>query len=651
MNITKQKKNRSKDKNDSRKWPLSILAVCTCVVFCLLACGCTTAGDTGDTSTADTGTGRSADWTEETHGNDAEPDYSVVFPDDEVNEITITISPENWQTMLDDMTAEFGEFGGSSTGRTKAMGGGGIQGENPDFDQADAPADIAPNDRAMGGGGGGNREESFDFDPVTVPADITFDDKEWTDVGIRFKGQSTLGNTWTSGSYKISLKLNFDKFEDENPDIKNQRFYGFDELNLKSAFGDSSLMRDKIAPEIFNDAGVTAPDTAFYRVYVDYGEGPVYFGLYTMIESVEDTLIETAFTDDSGNVYKPEGTGATFAEGTFDAECFEKKTNEDEENWSDVEALYTVLNDNTRTTDPEEWRENLEEVFNADGFIRWLAVNTVIQNWDTYGISCKNFYLYTDPSDGTITWIPWDNNEAISAGKNADTGGRQAMNLADGMQTETGIEGFGEEMQPPEWAEGEDTMPPAGGGRGMGGQQMAMPMETTANDGMMMQNGGGQRMAPPLEDADNQDMMMQNGGGQRMAPPLEGMENDDMMMQNAGGGGKGSPLSLSLDEVGDSWPLIRYLMDDPVYHAMYLDDLEEVVTTAFEPEAMEETYQFNYDLISPYVTGAEGETEGYTNLQSSAEFDASLSELIEHTYSRYDAVMAYLSTEKGDSSR
>lgn len=577
MKIPIPKNQQWKKKNDRKKWSLPTFAACTCMIVCMLTCGCTAYGGTDDTATDGTGLNRSADWTEETHGNDAAPNYSVVFPDDAVNEITIAVSPENWQIMLDDMTTEFGEFGGSST--TQA--------------------------REIGGGGGGNPEDAFDFTPVTVPVDITFNDTEWTDVGIRFKGQSTLGNTWTSGSYKISLKLNFDKFEDENPDIKNQRFYGFDELNLKSGYGDSSLMRDKIAPEIFSDAGVVAPDTAFYRVYVDYGEGPVYFGLYTMIESVEDTLIETCFEDDSGNVYKPEGDGATFAEGTFDTESFEKKTNEDDEDWSDVEALYTILNDDTRTTDPEEWRDNLEEEFNVDGFIRWLAVNTVIQNWDSYGIASKNYYLYTNPADETITWIPWDNNEAISAGKNTDTAGRQPMEIpndgltTDNGQTNTAIPDFGGDMQPPEWAEGEDTMPPARGDRIMGGQRMAPPFDTTENEGMR-----------------------QNGGG-----------------------GKGTPLSLSLDEVDDSWPLIRYLMDDPVYHAMYLDDLEEVVTTVFEPEAMEAAYQFNHDLISPYVTGTEGEQDGYTNLKSPAAFDASTEELISQVNSRYDAVMAFLATQ------
>ncbi len=53
--------------------------------------------------------------------------------------------------------------------------------------------------------------------------------------------------------------------------------------------------------------------------------------------------------------------------------------------------------------------------FDVDAFIRWLAADTIIQNWDTYGAMDHNYYLYTDPADGLVTWIPWDNNMALSA--------------------------------------------------------------------------------------------------------------------------------------------------------------------------------------------------------------------------------------------
>ena len=72
-------------------------------------------------------------------------------------------------------------------------------------------------------------------------------------------------------------------------------------------------------------------------------------------------------------------------------------------------------------------RTNLEAVFNMDGFLKYLAVNGTIQNWDTYGRMIHNFYLYNDPATGLLTWIPWDNNEAMSEGKQ---GGALALNFS-----------------------------------------------------------------------------------------------------------------------------------------------------------------------------------------------------------------------------
>ena len=207
-----------------------------------------------------------------------------------------------------------------------------------------------------------------------------------------------------------------DRFEDEIPEINNQRFYGFKEFSLSNGYDDESLIREKVATEIFRDFGVAAPQTAFYRVYIDYGDGPIYFGLYTMIEIVDDTMIENQFAEDDGNLYKPEGTGASFAKNTFNSSYFEKKSNE-ETDWSDVESLYNVLHSSLRTSDHEAWRTSLEKILNVDNFLKWLAVNTTIQNWDTYGRMTHNYYLYNDPKDNRFTWIPWDNNEAFQSGK------------------------------------------------------------------------------------------------------------------------------------------------------------------------------------------------------------------------------------------
>ena len=328
------------------------------------------------------------DWTSESHSKSAEPDFEEVFDNSVVKRLDIVISENNWDVMLDDMTDLYGEFGASAGG----PGGG-----------------------PPGGGPGGGLEETEN--PVFVPADIFYNDIQWYKVGVRFKGNSSLQSSWQSGILKLSLKLDFDEFEDDYPQIDNQRFYGFKKLSLKNNYEDTSFLREKVAAEVFEDAGLAVSHTAFYEAYIDHGNGPEYFGLYTLVEEVDDTVIETQFSNDDGNLYKPEYTGASFEEGSFSESDFTKKTNEDDSDWSDILALFEALHADTRSSNPEVWRTDLDSIFDTDVFLKYLAVNTVVQNWDTYGRMTHNYYLYNNPDNGKLTWIPWDNNEALQEGK------------------------------------------------------------------------------------------------------------------------------------------------------------------------------------------------------------------------------------------
>lgn len=485
------------------------------------------------------------------HGSDAPPDYEVVFPQDSVNRIDITLDTEAWDALQTEMTEQFGEPGtGEMAGKGGFQPGGQFPGQQgqpgaaPDpqrppngalppqgFDPSQAPAD-----RPQGG------MPAMDFgDTSYVKSTVIFNGDTWGSVGFRYSGNSTLQRSWSAGTKKISFRLDFDEFEDEVPAIKNQRFYGFKQISFKSNAMDSSYIREKVTADMFREFGVVSSQTAFYEVYIDYGEGPQYFGLYTAVEIVDDTVIETQFTDDSGNVYKPDGSGAAFVDGTFSEDSFEKQTNADEADWSDIEALFTALHSDIRTSDSAAWRAGLEAVFDVQAFLRWLALDTIIQNWDTYGSMAHNYYLYTDPQDGLVTWIPWDNNMALSAAAGGGGGDR-------------------------------DRVQPAGG------------------------RGG-------------------PGGGAR---------------------------ELDLAAVGEQWPLIRYLADDPVYLADYQGYLEEAMTTVFRPDALAERYQAAHDLIAPYVLAEE---EGFTQLESVESFDSAVEELKTHAKERYNAVQAYLEAQ------
>ena len=119
-----------------------------------------------------------------------------------------------------------------------------------------------------------------------------------------------------------------------------------------------------------------------------------------MVEIVDDTVIETNFDDDSGNVYKPDGRSAAFAAESFDATTLDKETNQDEADFQRRTGIVYYSARRFAHSDAAAWRSELETVFDVDAFARWLAVNTVIQNWDTYGVAYHNYYLYTDPATG-----------------------------------------------------------------------------------------------------------------------------------------------------------------------------------------------------------------------------------------------------------
>lgn len=312
------------------------------------------------------------DWTEATHSNDVDPDYETVFPDDEVLRIDITISATNWSAMQTDLDVN--------------LGSSGVRGN----------ADI-------------------DFTPIWVPCTLEFDGLEWYQVGIRYKGNSTLKSAYQNNSDKYPFKLDFDEFEDTYEEIKNQRFYGFKQLNLSSNNDDDSYMREKVAGDLFRSFGVASPRAAFCAVYLDRGNGATFIGLYTLVEEVDDSVPDSQFPDNDGNLYKPDGDAATFAAGTYDEEELDLKTNEEEADFSDVKALYDLMQSSTRTSNETQWTSDLESIFDVDQYLKYLAVNTVIQNWDTYGVMTHNYFLYNDL--GKLVWIPWDNNESMQDGK------------------------------------------------------------------------------------------------------------------------------------------------------------------------------------------------------------------------------------------
>lgn len=425
-----------------------------------------------------------SDWTYFTHGN-APPDYSVVFPQETVNTIEITLGTDKWGVIRSNMRSLFGfDFGGNTSG-------------------------------------GLYTDKETDYIDVLLRCN----GKSWKNVGFRLKGNSSLAQAWGQGVYKLPFKLNFDKFADVYPGIINQHFYGFKELTFSPSFRDQSLLREKITSDIFRLAGVPASQTAFYKVYIDFGNGLKYCGVYTAVELPEDNMIKSQFGEERGNIYKPESRLQSFKQLEF-----EKKNNKKTADYSDVQSLITIINSSIRSSDPEQWRTNLENIFNVRHFLKYLAVNNAIVNRDSYGNMAHNYYLYNH-SINKLMWIPWDHNEA--------------------MNGNPGITG---------------------------------------------------------------------------AYPGTGQEG----------------LSLSMNEVTNDWPLIRNIIDDPVYLSVYKQNLKSFNNNVFTVSVVENLINKYQNLIFPFVIGPDGEQPGYTYLTGSTSFTNAAAELKIHLANRKALITTYV---------
>jgi len=333
------------------------------------------------------------------------PDYDRVFAMDRVHELRIVIPADRFRQMQADLA------GAGGRGRFPAPGREGMPGPPPEALTEPGRLPL-PSGRGFGAGPFLNAP-----DPIFVPVSVDYLGRTWTNVRMRYKGNSSLMAATSSGNGKVPFRLDFTR---ARHGASRQIFFGFGKLTFSSNFADDSQLREVFATEVLRDRGVPAARAAFYRVVVEAGDGPVYWGLYTMVEDPADgAMLDAQLGGRGANLYKPDGPAANWTR--FDSRSFEKKTNETANDFSDVTAAIDALH--ADTADRGAWRARLERVFDVDLFLRWLAVNTAIDNWDAYGAMAHNYYLYGDPRrNDRLRWIPWDHNMSFGAGPGGGRG-------------------------------------------------------------------------------------------------------------------------------------------------------------------------------------------------------------------------------------
>jgi spore coat protein CotH len=241
-------------------------------------------------------------------------------------------------------------------------------------------------------------------DNTYYPCDLRWNGQVVRNIGIRSRG------TGSRNELKPGLRVDFDRY------VGGQTFLGLKSFILRNQTQDPSNMHERISMQLFARLGVKVSREAFAKLYIS----DVYWGLYSIVESVDKAFLMRSFGEDGGTLYKydynatdeawyftDKGTNAS----AYVPHPFKPETNEnDPRPESTVEMVRVVNNDSDAV-----FRTTIAPYVDWDNFLKHIAIENVIADQDgfngEYGVN--NFYLYRMQNSKMHIFIPWDKSEAF----------------------------------------------------------------------------------------------------------------------------------------------------------------------------------------------------------------------------------------------
>jgi spore coat protein H len=220
----------------------------------------------------------------------------------------------------------------------------------------------------------------------------TTDSDTINDVGFRLRGNTS------RGSDKKSFKISFDEYK------SGRKYNGLEKMNLNGEHNDPSIIRSHLTWNIFKENYVPGSRSNHVDVYINNR----YYGLYVNIEHIDEEFVESRFNNKLGNLYKcTRNVGLEYLgenKEEYKSSGYDLKTNTDQDDYSDLINFINVINNTTSDKMPED----IEPIFNMNGFIRYLVVEIFTGHWDAYSVNSNNYYLYNNAYTGKFEFIPYD---------------------------------------------------------------------------------------------------------------------------------------------------------------------------------------------------------------------------------------------------
>ena len=240
--------------------------------------------------------------------------------------------------------------------------------------------------------------DSDSFHLATIHFQNGYIDEIIDSVGFRLRGNTS------RNAHKKSFKLDINHF------ISGRDFYDVEKINLNGEHNDPSIVRSKLCWDFYQEIGVPSTRASHTKVFIN----SEYYGLYISIEHIDDTFLKRNYENDSGNLWKCIWPADLTYRGDNpedyypyydDTRPYELKTNEEEYDYSKLARLIRII---------DQAPDSLEMVLSIKETLQYFAVNILTGSWDDYRFLRNNFYLYHNPSDDLIHWIPYDYDNSFS---------------------------------------------------------------------------------------------------------------------------------------------------------------------------------------------------------------------------------------------
>ena len=216
-------------------------------------------------------------------------------------------------------------------------------------------------------------------------------------VGVRLRGNTSLT------APKKNFKLDFNSF------VPGRKFFGLEKLNLNANHNDPSLFRAAISWHILRQIDIPSTRTSFADLYINNN----FMGVYVVTEHIDEEFIKKNYEKDFGNLYKCLWPAPLHYLGDdpeaykFESNgrrAYDLKTNKFDDDYFDLAHFISVLNN----TSNQDFVCEIERVFNVVDYLKILALDVLIGNWDGYAGNKNNYYLYHDPLTDLFNYIPYD---------------------------------------------------------------------------------------------------------------------------------------------------------------------------------------------------------------------------------------------------